>query len=104
MEKRMDLCLLIYKQFGVCRDFGFRDQIQRASVSITNNIAEGFERKGDKELKKFLFIAKGSCAEVRSMLILALSLGYIEKDSYNKLYEDCIEVSKLISGFIRSLN
>jgi four helix bundle protein len=100
----MNLCSFIYKEFWECRDFGFKDQIQRASVSITNNIAEGFERRGDKEFKKFLFIAKGSCGEVRSMLVVALSLGYIKKDSYNKLYEDCIEVSKLISGFIKSLN
>ena len=65
------MTLEIYKEFGNCKDYGFKDQVQRASVSVMNNIAEGFERRGDKEFKHFLFIAKGSCGEVRSMLYLA---------------------------------
>jgi len=60
------------------KDFGFKDQICRASVSVMNNIAEGFERRSDAEFKRFLFIAKGSCGEVRSMLYLALELRYIQ--------------------------
>jgi len=60
------------------KDFGFKDQICRASVSVMNNIAEGFERRSDAEFKRFLFIAKGSCGEVRSMLYLALELRYIK--------------------------
>ncbi|MEK7180189.1 MAG: four helix bundle protein [Patescibacteria group bacterium] len=102
-EKAKELTLLIYKAFISSKDFGFRDQIQRASVSIMNNIAEGFERRGDKEFKHFLFIAKGSCGEVRSMLYLALSLEYINKEEYEKYYNLSVEISRLLSGFIKTL-
>ena len=102
-QKARELTLSIYKTFRDNKDFGFRDQIQRASVSIMNNIAEGFERRGDKELKHFLFIAKGSCGEVRSMLYLALSLEYINKTQYEEFYNLSIEISRLISGFIKTL-
>ena len=76
----------VYNAFKLCRDFSFKDQIQRAAVSIMNNIAEGwYERKGDKEFGRFLFISKGSCGEVRSMLYLALDLGYIRKEDFNSM-------------------
>ena len=68
-QKARELASEIYKCLRECRDYSFKDQLQRALVSIMNNIAEGFERKGNKEFKRFLFIAKGSSAEVRSMLI-----------------------------------
>jgi four helix bundle protein len=103
-QKAKELTLLIYKSFKDNKDFGFRDQIQRASASIMNNIAEGFERRGDKELKHFLFIAKGSCGEVRSMLYLALNLGYTDKEQNEKYYNLSIEISKLLLGFIKSLD
>ncbi|OHA93846.1 MAG: four helix bundle protein [Candidatus Zambryskibacteria bacterium RIFCSPLOWO2_12_FULL_39_23] len=102
-QKSKFLTLEIYKAFQHVKDYSFRDQIQRASVSIMNNIAEGFERKGDKEFKKFLFIAKGSAGEVRSMLDLALELKYITKDHFNALYDCSLEISKILSGLIKSL-
>jgi len=74
--------LLIYQSFRDIRDFSFKDQVQRAAVSVMNNIAEGFERKGDKEFRKFLFIAKGSSGEVRSMLYLAVEAKYIDKKQF----------------------
>ena len=68
-----------------------------------NNIAEGFERMSDKEFKRFLFIAKGSCGEFRSMLYLALKLSYINKDQFNFLNQESTEISKMISGLIKVL-
>jgi four helix bundle protein len=102
-QKAKALTLLIYKLFNSNKDYAFRDQIQRASVSIMNNIAEGFERKGNKELSHFLFIAKGSCGEVRSMLYIALELNYISEKDFQKMYNESIEISKMLSGFIKTL-
>ena len=102
-QKAKILTIDIYSYFRTCNDFGFRDQIQRAVISIMNNIAEGYERKGNKEFRKFLYIAKGSCAEVRSMLSIALDLKYITKVQYDKSYGESIEIAKLLSGLIKAL-
>ncbi len=103
-KKAKVLTLWVYGNFKNCRDISFRNQIERVSVSIMNNIAEGFERKGDKEFKQFLFIAKGSCGEVRSMLNLALELGYLDKKNF-EIYNDLsIEISKILFGLIKTLN
>jgi four helix bundle protein len=83
------------------RDFALKDQIRRASVSILSNIAEGFERGGDKEFSQFLGIAKGSCGEVRAQL--ALDQGYLSQESFDTLSTHAVEVSELLSGFIRYL-
>lgn len=101
--KSKQLSILIYQTFGSSKDFGFRDQIQRAAVSVMNNIAEGFERNSDKELRQFLFIAKGSAGEVRSMLILAMELGYIPEEKFQKLYNSSEEIAKILAGFIKKL-
>jgi len=101
--KAKELALIIYKEFMNSRDFGFRGQIRRASISIMNNIAEGFERQGDKEFRNFLYIAKGSCAEVRSMLTIAIDLNYIQKNKCQELIEKSVEISKLLSGLIKTL-
>ncbi len=102
-EKAKILSISIYKIFGNNKDYGFRDQIQRASVSIMNNIAEGFERRGDKEFKYFLSIAKGSCGEVRSMLYLGCELKYLSKQEFEELYTLVTETSKMIAGFMKVL-
>jgi len=102
-QKARELNILIYKTFSTCKDFSFKNQIERAAVSIMNNIAEGFERQTNKEFRNFLYISKGSCGEVRSMLSLALDLNYINKNIYDKLSEDCSEISKILSGFIKTL-
>jgi four helix bundle protein len=102
-QRARKLSYNIYRIFKANKDFSFRDQIQRASISIGNNIAEGFERKGNKEFCKFLFIAKGSSSEVRSMLYSALDLNYINKDQFQKLYEETIIISKMLSGLIKKL-
>jgi len=102
-QKGKILVLDIYKTFKECRDYSYRDQLQRASVSIMNNIAEGFERKTNKELMNFLFIAKGSCAEVRSMLYIGLELNYFTKNKFDAWYLLSVEISKLLSGLIKTL-
>lgn len=85
------------------KDFGLREQIQRASVSIMNNIAEGFERNNNKEYIKFLGYSKGSAGEVRSMLYVATDLGYISQDSFNTLYQMSINIITQLSNFIKYL-
>jgi len=102
-QKAKVLVLEIYRSFASLKDYGFRDQVQRAAVSIMNNIAEGYERQGDKEFAKFLYIAKGSCGEVRSMLHLALDLGYIDQPRRNDLQNQTIEISRMLGGFIKKL-
>jgi four helix bundle protein len=102
-QKAKVLTLKLYSVLYKNTDFGFRDQIRRAAVSIMNNIAEGFERKGNKEFSRFLYISKGSCAEVRSMLWLAKELDYISDEQFNLFYEQTIEISKLLSGLLKSL-
>lgn len=102
-QKARVLTVKIYTLFRENKDFGFTNQIQRASVSIMNNIAEGFERKGDKEFKHFLFMAKGSCGEVRSMLILAKDLELISTNEYIELHDLSEEISKILSGLIKTL-
>ena len=103
-QKAKELTIFIYKIFEKSKDFGFKGQIERASVSIMNNIAEGFDRQTNKEFKQFLYIAKGSCAEVRSMLYLAIELEKISKEEFNKLNNLTEEISRLLSGFIKTLN
>jgi len=85
------------------RDFGLKDQINRASVSDLSNIAEGFERGGDKEFLQFLAVAKGSCGEVRAQLYVALDQGYFSADVFERLSKKATEVSRLISGFMKYL-
>ena len=84
-------------------DFGLRNQIRRAAVSILSNIAEGFERGGDKEFLQFLAIAKGSSGEVRAQLYVALDLEYISSAQFDALAQAATEISQLLSGFMKYL-
>lgn len=102
-QKAKELAIQIYKLFEDSKDFGFKDQIQRASVSIMNNIAEGFERKSNNEFRQFLFIAKGSCGEVRSMLCLAKELNKISENDFKSLFGLSEVISKILSGLIKTL-
>lgn len=84
-------------------DYRFVQQIRASTGSIMDNIAEGFERSGNKEFVNFLFIAKGSCGEVRSQLIRANDVGYLTPELYDELYAECRKLSAGIMNFIKEI-
>lgn len=102
-QKAQDLATEVYPQFSGVKDFTFKDQICRAVISVSNNIAEGFDRKTDKEFSYFLYIALGSSSEVKSMLYLSEKLGYISKNDHQKHIDQGSEVARVIRGFIKSI-
>lgn len=89
----------VYKVLQPCRDFGFKDQIQRAAISVMSNIAEGFERGTQQEFLNYLYIAKGSAGEVRAQLYAAYDIGYLNVETFKYLKSLAEECSKLIQGF-----
>ena len=103
-KKAQDLSFKIYSQFNKNSDFSFRNQITKASISISNNIAEGFERKSRKEFSRFIEIAISSNSEVRSMLYLAPRLDYLSQDKAKILIEMTNEISKILYGLRKSLS
>ena len=101
-----DASVMIYKiteNESLRKDFGLKDQIRRASISVISNIAEGFERNGNKEFIQFLSIAKGSAGEVRAQLYIIKDLDFINEDEFILLNEKITQVSKMLSGFINYL-
>lgn len=102
-QKSQDLAVIIYLTFKDNKDFSFRDQIKRATVSISNNIAEGFDRNSNADFSRFLYFSLASNSEVRSMLYLSIRLGFIEKNEADKLIERTYEISKMLHGLIKSI-
>jgi four helix bundle protein len=105
-QKARELTSAVYgvtNKGAFARDFGLCDQIRRASVSVMSNIAEGFDRGGNRELIQFLYIAKGSAAEVQAQLYVALDAGYLNQEQFQRLYSLAGDTSRLIGGFIRYL-
>jgi four helix bundle protein len=101
-----NLCKEVYaitKTGEFHKDSRFVQQIHASAGSVMDNIAEGFERDGNKEFINFLYIAKGSCGEVRSQLIRASDVGFIDNETATRLYNDCLNLSKSLSKFIQSL-
>ena len=96
------LSLEIYSLLKNSKDFGLRDQMQRSSVSIPSNIAEGFERDTNKEFIRFLYIAKGSSAELRTQLYIAIRVGEIEEKTGKKLIEQAKSISSMLHGLIKT--
>jgi|688.fasta_scaffold1534746_1 four helix bundle protein len=103
-QKAVDLTVDIYASLELVNDFGFKNQIQRASLSISNNLAEGFERGSDRDFKRFLFIAQGSCSEVKSMLYVGVRLKYLKNDTYIQLNQRVTEIGKMLFGLSNSLS
>ncbi len=105
-RKSRELTQEIYrvsKQGSFSKDFGLRDQLRRASISIMSNIAEGFERSGTGEFIQFLAIAKGSAGEVKSQLYAAIDQEYFDKKTFDRLFLLTAEVSKMIGGLMNYL-
>lgn len=105
-QKAHELAVRLYRTTNrepFCRDFGLRDQIQRAAVSVMSNVAEGFERYSRSEFKQFLSVARGSVAEVRSQLHLARSLEYVSGEDFDTIYVLCKDISNLIGALRKSL-
>ena len=96
-QESRELINTIYKIMSSCRDYGFKDQIQRAAVSIMNNIAEGFESGSDAKFLNFLNISRGSCAEVRSMLYLCEDLSFCTKKEREQLQS---QLRRITSGIV----
>ena len=86
------------------RDFGLRDQICRASVSVMSNVAEGFERGSRREFARFLRIARGSVGEVRAQLYVALDVGYLDADTFDGLAEQTRAITHMLNALIRHLD
>lgn len=105
-KKAHESVLTIYKltnESALKNDFGLKDQMRRSAVSITSNIAEGNDRGSKNQFIYFLNVSRASCAELRSQLILAKDLNYIETPEYEKLKTDLMEVSRMIMGLIKYL-
>lgn len=93
----------LYKAFAELRDYGFKDQITRAGLSIPSNIAEGYERNSNKEIANFLNYAKGSAGELRTQPYIAIEINYIERDAGRKWIQEAEEISKMLHGLIKSI-
>jgi four helix bundle protein len=102
-KEARELVKEIYEAFTHIKDYGFKDQIQRAVISIMSNIAEGFDRGTNREFIQFLIISRGSVSEVKSLCYAALDLGYLDKDVFDKIQERCLKLTNLLNGFIRYL-
>ena len=105
-QKALELSTLVYKMTNkdkFSKDFGLKDQIRRASVSVVSNIAEGFERESNNQFIYFLVIAKGSAGELRSQIYIARNQDYITIEEFEILNSKVIEVSKTIGGFLSYL-
>jgi four helix bundle protein len=103
-KKSMKISILIYNLFKNVKDYGMKDQIQRAVVSIPSNISEGFERISDKDSARFYTIAKGSAGEVRTQIYLSYALGYINLEEKNELIAEIERISKMLFQLISYKN
>ncbi|MEZ8144306.1 four helix bundle protein [Enterovibrio norvegicus FF-454] len=91
----------IYRYFRNSKDFGFRDQITRSSLSIPSNIAEGYERKSDREFANFLSYAKGSSGELRTQIYIGMEIDYIDKATGKGWISESEEISRMIASLMK---
>jgi four helix bundle protein len=102
-QRRCRLSVEIFKAFATCKNFSFKDQIQRAALSVSSNIAEGSERGSSKDFAHFLNIAKGSCGELRTQLYIARKLELLPKPTFDGLVKESKELSAMLEGLRRSM-
>ena len=102
-RRSVDLSVEIYQHFAGHRDFGFRDQITRSSLSLPSNIADGFERASDKEKALFLNYAKGSAGELKTQLIIGSRIGYIPDEMSKRWGDEIEQLSKMLFAIMRKL-
>lgn len=93
----------LYKSLKNLKDFGFRDQITRAGLSVPSNIAEGYERESPKEVVNFLNYAKGSAGELRTQLYIGMDIGYIDRETGMQWIKEAEEISRMIHGLMQSI-
>lgn len=104
-QEARNLAVIIYKiteKDPISKDFSFRDQIRRSAISIASNIAEGNDRETYKEFIRFLYIAKGSTAELLNQLMIGKEIGYFS-DDFDELNEQCMKISKMIGSLIKTI-
>lgn len=94
----------IYKHFAFCKDYGFKDQITRSGLSIPSNIAEGYDRNSIKDQIRFFYYSKGSSAELRTQIYIAIDIGYVSSDLGKSWIVETVELSKMLQGLINSFN
>jgi four helix bundle protein len=105
-KKARELSRAIYSftaSGAISKDFGLRDQMRRAAVSIMSNIAEGFERNGNREFIQFLTFAKGSTGELKAQLYVALDARMIDQENFTSFYQQADEIGRVIGGLIKYL-
>ncbi|MCL5268730.1 MAG: four helix bundle protein [Bacteroidetes bacterium] len=101
-KEGMELAKEVYSVLKNCKDYALRDQIHRAAISVPSNIAEGFERQTNKEFIQFLYIAKGSCGELRTQLYLANELQILDNQSGSVLIDKCRKISSMLFNLIKT--
>ena len=99
-RRSKSLAVNVYRNLSRCADRGFRDQATRSAVSIPSNIAEGYERASRKEFARFLQIAKGSCAELRTQIQIGREIGYFDRETADGMLREALEITKMMQGLI----
>lgn len=101
-KRATQLSVAIYKEMVKLRDYGFRDQITRSSLSIPSNTTEGFERSSSKEFITFLNYARGSCGELRTQIYIGMEVGYVDRDLGKGWMQETREISAMITGLLKT--
>ncbi len=102
-QRSFSLSCAVYKSFNQNRDYGFKDQICRSGLSVPSNIAEGMERRSNKEKVYFLSVAKGSLAELRTQLLIAIEIQYLSIEEGQEMAEECLHLSRMVGAFLVKL-